>query len=87
MRRNLSPFLVPPPSDEIIPNSGLRSFYNISVHYIGTLGFSTCLITSLITSAVVYKVKGQLSEGGKNPKLHAFVLNKKIFCWIPGEII
>ena len=79
-----TPIIPDNPIPEVIPNSGLKSFYNISVHYIGTLGFSTCLLSALITSAIVYKVRGELSEGGKNAKLHAFLLNKKMFCWIPG---
>ena len=40
------------PDAPFVENSGLLSFYNISVHYIGTLGFVTSLAVGFSTSAI-----------------------------------
>ena len=38
---------------EFVENSGILSFYNISYHYIGTLGFTVTVAASFLTALIV----------------------------------
>lgn len=76
--------IINPPDDTVIENTPLLSFYNISVHYIGTLGFVTALVVGFTTSLIIYFYRGRkLNEKQLNPRLHMFLLDTPVGFCIP----
>ncbi|CBY13367.1 unnamed protein product [Oikopleura dioica] len=68
---------------EYIENSPLLSFYNISVHYIGTLGFSTTVVFTLLTSTIVHLF---VHKGKYNAIRDFTVTTSRIFGGLSREI-
>ena len=75
---------------EFVENSGILSFYHISYHYIGTLGFTVTVVASFLTALIVmgkrgfhYKYDSLLrprfkydsSKKQRDARLHCFVFS------------
>ena len=80
----------PPQADvdpEYVENTNLLSFYWISYHYIGCVGYCTSMIVGFTVSLIIYHCNGkQLTEAQQNPRLHFFVFDHFLLRWLPKSL-
>ncbi|CAG5078093.1 Oidioi.mRNA.OKI2018_I69.PAR.g8898.t1.cds [Oikopleura dioica] len=61
---------------EFVENSGILSFYNISYHYIGTLGFTVTVAASFLTALIVMgRRRFHHTKQQRDARLHCFVFS------------
>ncbi|CBY33616.1 unnamed protein product [Oikopleura dioica] len=73
---NGTSFPIEPVDPEFVENSLILSFYHISYHYIGTLGFTVTVVVSFLTALIVMgKREFHYNRKQRDGKLHCFILS------------